>query len=71
MNNLGIQIIWSADARHYILENGLDHEACTIIALHLPKNIDKSTQVLNELVDKWFNPLEPKEKLLVTTIHLN
>ena len=71
MKNLSIRIIWSADSRHYILENGLDHEACTIIAHHLPKNIEKSKQVLNELVSKWFNPLEPQEKLQVTTIHLN
>ena len=71
MKKLSIRIIWSVDSRHYILENGLDHEACTFLALHLPHNIEKSTVVVNEVVNKWFSDLEPKDKAAVNSIHLN
>src|ERR1700730_3388055 len=71
MKKLSIRIIWSVDSRHYILENGLDHEACTFLALHLPHNIQRSTVVVNELVNNWFNEPEPDDKSSLRTIHFN
>jgi hypothetical protein len=66
------QIVWSANSRHFIIENKLKYILPVYLGLRLRRHIKQSAKpCANNLVNEWYNTLDSYEQLEIEITQLN
>ena len=71
MKNLDLRIVRYSDSGNYTLENVVNYQLSSLLAMQLQNHIKQSVIEVSEQVAKWFEAMEPEEKAIIKIVHLN